>query len=324
MQSRQNSLGKKIGDICVNNIVWVLLIVSVIVMGLFNQAFYKPAILINIITQTTVLGIFTIAMSMAIILGDINLSVVGTSAFSAVIATSLMQYNGVSWVAAIFICVAIGLGIGILNGIIITKLRAVALIETLAMNMILTGAVLAITQGKSVTDFPDAYKFIGQGRIFGDIPVLPIVLIIAYGIFWVIWKKTRYGRSLFAVGGNSQSAFVAGINVDKVKISAFAISGLMCGVAGYLLSSYMGAVTTSFGGSYEMNCIAASVIGGVSLSGGKGSIVGILGGALLLTVIQVGLQLLGIESFYVTLAGGLMVFVAVLIDAIRNMITEKR
>lgn len=324
MQSNSKAtLGKKIGDICVNNIVWVLLIVSIVIMGLFNSSFYRPAILMNILTQTTVLAIFAIAMSMAITLGEINLSVVGTAAFSAVVATSLMQYHGLPWFLAILVCLAVGFIVGIVNGLIITKLKAVALIETLAMNMTLQGAVLAITQGKSVTNFPATYKFIGQGRI-GGVPVLPIALIVTYIIFAVIWNQTRYGRSLFAVGGNPDSAYVSGIDIKFVKISAFAISGLLCGLAGYLLSSYMGAVTTSFGDSYEMNSIAASVIGGVSLDGGRGSILGILGGALLLTVIQVGLQLLGIESFYVTMAGGLMVFVAVLIDAVRNILTEKR
>ncbi len=121
------------------------------------------------------------------------------------------------------------------------------------------------------------------------------------------------------MGGNEHSAYIAGINVNAIKIGAFVVSGLLSGLAGYLLSAYMGAVTSSFGRTFEMQCIAAAVVGGVSLTGGKGSILGVLGGTLLLTVIQVGLAVLGIPSTMITLAGGLMIFVAVIIDASRNM-----
>ena len=137
-------------------------------------------------------------------------------------------------------------------------------------------------------------------------------------LLYLLWTNTGFGRSLFAVGGNAQTSYVSGINIDRVKISAFIISGTLAGFSGYILSSYMGAVTTTFGKVYQMDTIAAAVIGGVSLSGGKGSISGVLGGVLLLTVIQVGLQILGISPNYVEMAGGLMILLAVLIDAIRQ------
>lgn len=308
-------------SLCIDNIVWVLLVFSVVAMGIVKPIFFTPKILANILTQTTVLGVFTVAMSMAILLGDINLSIIGTAAFSAAIATSLMCYKGLPWYMAVLVCLTIGLLVGLVNGFVIAKIKAVALIETLAMNMVLSGAVLAITQGKTTTNYPDAYKVIGQGSI-GSIPVLPIVLVAIYVLFYVIWKYTSYGRSLFAVGGNPASAYAAGINVDRIKMSAFAIGGLLSGLAGYLLSSYMGAVTTSFGDAYEMQSIAAAVIGGVSLSGGKGTIPGMLGGALLMTVIQVGLQILGVSSYYVTFCSGLMVFLAVLVDAFKNNVKK--
>lgn len=306
---------------CVDNIVWVLLILSIVIMGILKPIFFTPRILANILTQTTVLGIITVAMSMAILLGAINLSVVGTAAFSAAISTSLMVNNGLHWTLSILLSILIGLAIGWINGMVIAKLKAVALIETLAMNMVLQGAVLAYTKGQTVTNYPDAYRMIGQGKI-GEFPVLPIVLVVVYILFYIIWNYTAFGRSVFAVGGNEHSAYAAGINVDRIKIACFAIGGALCGLAGFCLASYMGAVTTSFGDSYEMSSIAASVIGGVSLTGGKGSIPGILGGALLMTVIQVGLQILGISSYYVTLCSGLMVFLAVLVDAMKNSISK--
>jgi simple sugar transport system permease protein/ribose transport system permease protein len=142
--------------------------------------------------------------------------------------------------------------------------------------------------------------------------------VIVYYVLHVIWSKTTFGRSLFAVGGNSNTAFVSGISVERIKIYAFVVSGTLAGLSGFLLSSYMGAVTTTFGKVYQMDSIAAAVIGGISLTGGKGSIIGVLGGVLLLTVIQVGLQVLGISPYYVEMAGGLMILLAVLIDAIRQ------
>ncbi|WP_342741822.1 ABC transporter permease [Bowdeniella nasicola] len=209
-----------------------------------------------------------------------------------------------------------------MNGLIVTKLRANALITTLAMNMVLQGGLLAITGGTTITNLPDSYKWVSQGQI-GGFPVLPFVLIIAFVIFHLIWTRTSFGRALFAVGGNYRGAYIAGISVDKVKIWAYVVSGLLSGFAGWLLSGYMGAVTSSFGTTYEMQVIAAAVIGGVSLTGGKGSMLGVLAGTLLLTVIQVGLAILGIQSTLITLAGGLMIFAAVLIDALRNLYNNR-
>jgi simple sugar transport system permease protein/ribose transport system permease protein len=229
----------------------------------------------------------------------------------------MLMANGFPWPIAVILMIVIGMGFGLVNGLLVAKLKAVSLIETLAMNTTLTGLVMAITKGRSIVGFPDAFKFIGQGTI-GPVPVLPFILVIVYYVLHVIWSKTTFGRSLFAVGGNSNTAFVSGISVERIKIYAFVVSGTLAGLSGFLLSSYMGAVTTTFGKVYQMDSIAAAVIGGISLTGGKGSIIGVLGGVLLLTVIQVGLQVLGISPYYVEMAGGLMILLAVLIDAIRQ------
>ncbi len=317
MKTKKTKTKRDILNICMNNIVWILLIVSILIMGVFKSSFYSFGILSNILVQGTVLGLLAVAVSMVILLGDINLSTVGTAGFSALIGVMLMK-NGLPVPLAVLVIPLVGGLIGLVNGLIVTKLKANALIETLAMNMVLQGALLAITNGNTISQLPDGYKYVSQGKI-GIFPVMPIVLFVVFIIFYIIWNKTAFGRSLFAVGGNEHSAYIAGINVTAIKIGAFVISGLLSGLAGYLLSGYMGAVTSSFGKSYEMQCIAAAVVGGVSLTGGKGSILGVLGGTLLLTVIQVGLAILGIPSTMITLAGGLMIFVAVIIDASRNM-----
>lgn len=312
----KNSVLKKLIDFLLKNIVWILLVLSIIVMGIIEPIFFSPRILANILVQAAVLGVLTGGLSFVFLVGDIDLSVVGIMAVSATIGTMLMA-NGLPWPLAVILMIVIGMGFGLLNGMLVAKLKAVSLIETLAMNTTLTGLVMAITKGRSIVGFPDAFKFIGQGTI-GGIPVLPFVLVIVYYILHVVWSKTTFGRSLFAVGGNSNTAFVSGISVEKIKIYAFVVSGTLAGLSGFLLSGYMGAVTTTFGKVYQMDSIAAAVIGGISLTGGKGSIIGVLGGVLLLTVIQVGLQVLGISPYYVEMAGGLMILLAVLIDAIRQ------
>ena len=308
---------KKVIDFVMDQAVWILLVLAIVIMGLFKPSFYSIGILSNILVQGTVLGLLAISISMVILLGDINLSTVGTAGFSALMGVMWMK-AGLPVPIAILVILIVGALIGLANGLIVTKLKANALIATLAMNMVLQGALLAITGGATISQLPDSYKFVSQGKI-GGFPALPIVLIVVFAVFHVIWERTRFGRALFAVGGNYRAAYIAGINVERVKIGAYVVSGLLSGLAGWLLSGYMGAVTSSFGTTYEMQVIAAAVIGGVSLTGGRGSMLGILAGTLLLTVIQVGLAILGIQSTLITLAGGLMIFVAVLIDALRNL-----
>lgn len=316
------NVSRTIIDVAMKHAVWILLIVAILVMGIFKPSFYSIGILSNILVQASVLGILAIAISMIIVLGDINLSTVGTAGFSALIGVSAMK-AGLPVPLAIVVILVVGALVGLVNGIVVTKLRANALITTLSMNLVLLGALLALTGGASITQLPDEYKFVSQGTI-GGVPILPIVMIAVFLIFHVIWRRTRFGRSLFAVGGNPRGAYVAGISVNTVKIWAYVVSGLLSGLAGWLLTGYMGAVTASFGSTYEMQVIAAAVIGGISLTGGKGSMIGVLAGTLLLTVIQVGLAILGLPSTFITLAGGLMIFVAVLIDALRNLYEARK
>lgn len=313
---------RRIVDFCMSQAVWILLVMAILIMGIFRPSFYSAGILSNILVQATFLGVLAIAISMVIILGDINLATVGTAGFSALLGVQLMRAGLPVPLAILFIILMGGL-VGWCIGLIVTKLRANSLITTLAVNMILQGGLTAITGGASISNLPDSYKFVAQGTI-GGFPVMPIVLIVMFILFNWIWTRTQFGRALFAIGGNARAAYVAGINVDRVKIWAYVASGLLSGLGGWLLSAYMGAVTASFGLSYEMLVIAAAVIGGVSLTGGRGTMYGVLAGTLLITVIQVGLSILGIASTYITLAGGLMIFVAVLIDAGRNLYYSRR
>lgn len=311
----KNSPGK-VQNFILENIVWLLLIVTILLMGMINPIFYTGRILMNILVQGSILGILSAAMAFSLLIGEIDLSIVGIAGITAAIGTIAMN-NGLNWVLAVILMLVMGIIIGWFNGFLIARLKAVSLIQTLALQITFTGGVMAITKGRSIINFPDVYKFAGQGRIGGVIPLIVIIFLLVFIICHIVWTRTALGRSLFAVGGNANSAHVSGIRVDRIRILAFIISGGLAAFAGYLLSSYMGAVTCTFGTEYMMHSIAAAVIGGVSIKGGRGSITGVLGGTLLLTVMNVGLQVLGISSYYVEMSGGLMIFAAVVIDAIR-------
>jgi simple sugar transport system permease protein/ribose transport system permease protein len=206
--------------------------------------------------------------------------------------------------------------VGFFNGLCITRLRMVSLIQTLSMMIILQGALLALTQGRTITNLPSGYVWIGQATI-GGWPIMPVIFILALAGMAVLLNKTVLGRSIYAVGGNAVASNSAGIRVDRVKIITYTLAGALAGVAGFLLASWQMAITSNQGSSYLLYAIAAPIIGGISVFGGRGNVIGVLGGVLLLTVIQVGLAIIAVPSFYVGMIGGFMIFIAVAIDAIR-------
>jgi simple sugar transport system permease protein len=206
--------------------------------------------------------------------------------------------------------------VGFFNGLCITRLRMVSLIQTLSMMIILQGALLASTQGKTITSLSEGYTWIGQAAIDGW-PIMPLVFVLALLGMNFMLKRTVLGRSIYAVGGNPSAANSAGIRVDRIKIAVYTLAGFITGVAGYLLASWQMAITSNQGESFLLYAIAAPIIGGVSVFGGRGNVVGVLGGVMLLTVIQVGLAIIAVPSFYVGMIGGFMIFIAVAIDALR-------
>ena len=304
-------------EILSNNIVWFLLVISLIVMGIYQPAFFTVTIIKNIMIQASALGVMTVGLAHVLLLGEIDLSIVGSMAFSAGFGTYLMKNNVLPWWAAVLFILAFGCLIGFVNGMIITKLKAASLIETIAMNLILMGGLLALTSGRTFTNFPTEYNYVGKGSIAG-IPLMSILLIFVFLCIGFLWNKTTFGRSLFAVGGNISCAKASGINVDRIKIMAFVISSGLCALAGWMYSAYMGAVPASFGDNMQMYALASAVIGGVSLTGGVGKVNGVLGGVLLITLFQVGLNILGINPYLINTAGGSMIMIAVIIDALKN------
>lgn len=302
-------------DLALDNIVWLLLVVFVLLATALNPFFLSLANFQNILVQTTTLGFLAVAIALAMLLGEIDLSVVGILGFSGAIGATLME-RGLPGGVAILVVLAIGAAIGLINGFCIAKLRMTSLIETLAMGLVLGGAVLAVTKGRTITISDTGYTWIGQGQLLGW-PIMPVALVVLFVVIAVVLYRTPWGRKVYATGGNRRAAYAAGINTDRLVIGTYTLGGLLAGAAGWLATSYLSGVNSTMGSDLLLYAVAAPVIGGVSLTGGRGRVLGMLGGVLLLTIVQVGLQLTNISAYYVAMAGGVMIFLAVVVDAVR-------
>lgn len=302
-------------NLLLDNVVWVLLVVFAIAANFFNSFFLSVSNLQNILVQATTLGFLALAIALTLLIGEIDLSVVGVLAFSGAIGAKLME-SGLPGPVTIIVVIVVGGIVGFINGICVAKFKMNSLIETLAMGLTLGGAVLAVTKGQTITITSSAYIWIGSARI-GSWPVMPMALIVIFALAILVLNRTAWGRRLYATGGNPRAAFAAGINVDRVRLQAFVASGLLAGTAGWLATAYLSGVNATVGSNLLLYAIAAPVIGGVSLFGGLGRVAGMLGGTLLLTVVQVGLQIVNISAYYVAMVGGGMIFLAVFVDALR-------
>ncbi|MFC5826115.1 ABC transporter permease [Nonomuraea insulae] len=302
-------------DLALDNIVWILLVVFAVLANFMNPFFLSVANLQNVLVQATTLGFVAVAIALTLLLGEIDLSVIGILGFTGAVGAMVVN-QGVPGPAAILLVVLLGAVIGLVNGLCIAKLRMNSLIETLAMGLALGGAVLAVTKGQTITISSQSYTFVGQGSIFGW-PVMPLALVLLFVVIAVLLNRTPWGRRLYATGGNKRAAYAAGIRTDRQLISAYVVSGLLAGCGGWLATAYLSGVNSTVGSDLLLYAVAAPVIGGVSLFGGRGRVLGMLGGTLLLTVVQVGLQLVNISAYYVAMVGGAMIFLAVFVDAVR-------
>ena len=304
------------------NVVWLWLAALVIVFGVLNPFFLTLSNLQNVLVQATVLGLLALAVSLPLLVAEIDLSIASNMGFSAAIGAMVSTHAGLSPVIGVPAGIAAATAVGFFNGLCVTRLKMVSLIQTLAVMIVLQGSLLAVTQGNTISDISRGYVWIGQYTI-DNWPVMPVVFVVALAAMAFLLRKTVLGRCLYATGGNVLAANSAGIRVNRIKVVAFTISGLLSGVAGYLLAAWQMAITSDQGEGFLLYAIAAPIIGGVSVFGGRGGAMGILGGVLLLTVIHVGLAITEVPSFYVQMIGGILIFIAVAVDAIRvNFVSQ--
>ena len=295
-------------------IPFIGLILLIIVVSILNPSFLDLSNLLNLLRQISINGLIAFGMTFIILTGGIDLSVGSILALSSAFI-ALMITSGVDPIIALIIGVLIGFVLGAVNGLLVTKGNMAPFIATLATMTIFRGLTLVITDGNPITNLGDSYLFqlFGKGYFIG-IPVPAVTMIIVFVIFLIILQKTTFGRHTYAIGGNEVAAKISGIKVNKIKILIYGISGLMSALAGGILTSRLNSAQPTAGTSYELDAIAAVVLGGTSLTGGKGRIVGTLIGVLIIGVLNNGLNLLGVSSFYQQVVKGVVILIAVLID----------
>lgn len=292
------------------------LLILIVIVAAINRNFLSVGNLLNVLRQTSINAIIATGMTFVILSGGIDLSVGSVLAYSGAMVAFLL--NGDMPIPfAMAITLALGAALGSCTGFIIQKGGVQPFIATFVSMSLLRGATLVFTDGKP---FPagkdalaDAFAQVGQGYLLG-IPVPVFIMAGVVALAYYVLRHTRFGRYVYALGGNEKAAFLSGIRVDVVKIAIYGICGMLASLAGIVLTARLSSAQPTAGTGYELDAIAAVVIGGTSLSGGAGSILGTLVGALIIGVLNNALNLLEVSSYYQTIAKGLVILVAVLMD----------
>ncbi|KMY44693.1 ribose ABC transporter permease [Bacillus sp. FJAT-27916] len=290
------------------------LLLLIVVLTLLNPNFLTVSNLLNVLRQVSISGLIAFGMTFVILTGGIDLSVGSTLALTGAVAASLIA-SGTDPIIAMGVALVLGLILGAINGIIITKGRVAPFIATLATMTVYRGLTLVYTEGKPVSGLGDsvAFQMFGKGYFLG-IPVPVITTILAFVVLYLILHKTNFGRRVYAVGGNEEASKLSGINTDRVKIWVYAITGLLASVSALILTSRLNSAQPTAGESYELDAIAAVVLGGTSLTGGRGWIFGTLVGVLIIGVLNNGMNLIGVSSFFQQVVKGVVILLAVMLD----------
>ncbi|WP_411337324.1 ABC transporter permease [Ruminococcus gauvreauii] len=309
--------GKKI-DLS-NMTTLLVLIVLCVLLAIMSPVFLTGGNLINILQQVTVNGVLAVGISIVIFTGGIDISVGSILALVGIIMGKLMVEMGVHPLIAMPVGILVGATCGTFNGLMIARFKLQPMIATLGMMSMARGAALTIANGKTITGYSAGFRWIGSGMIPGTkIPVQIIFMLILYAVVFYIMKYRKFGRYIYAIGGNEEATRLSGINVTKYKMLAYTVSGITCALASIILVSKLNSAQSSAGEGYEMDAIASAVIGGASLTGGFGSIWGTLLGAVIIGVIRNGLNLLNVSSYLQQLILGAIIIAAVLFDSYKN------
>lgn len=306
------NIGKKHRMIATEGTLIAILALLFIILSIASDSFLTVYNLANLVRQTAIIGIVAIGMTFVIIAAGIDLSVGSVVGFSGVLAAILMN-KGVSILVAVIIAIALGTLIGLINGIIIYDGKVPPFIATLGAMTVVRGVIMLISNARMIGGLPKAFTNFAQ-KDFLRIPSLFIVWLIIILLATFIMKKTHFGRNVYAIGSNEEAARLSGINIRKNMYSIYAICAFMSAVAGILMTSRLGNGIPTGGMGYELDAIAAAVIGGASLSGAEGTIFGTVLGAIIMATLRNGGNLLGINSFILEIAIGALIVIAVLID----------
>ncbi len=285
-------------------------------MTALSPVFLTTTNVLNVVRQSSIFGIMAIGMTFVILTGGIDLSVGSILAVAGAIAAGMIK-GGAGILPVVLLALVIGIGCGLANGLLITVGRIAPFVVTLGMMSIGRSLTLIYTKGYPISGFSGSFRFIGGGDIL-SLPFPIIVFLLTVVVAWLILTQTRLGRYTYAIGGNEETVKLSGINADFYKTIVYVISGITAAMSALILTSRLNSAEPVAGSGYELDVIAAVVIGGTSLNGGRGSVWGTLIGALLIGVINNGMNLLGISPYFQLLVKGLIIIGAVLLDRLRQ------
>ena len=303
----------------------IALVLTCVALTILNEFFLTPRNIVNVLRQTSINGILAIGLTFVILARGIDLSVGSVVALAGVVAASLATTSGGAAVAGGPYPVAVALAVGVIvgalagavSGAVVARFNVPAFVATLGMLSAARGLTLLYSDGRPIPSLTPEFRWIGTGDLLG-VP-MPVVLFAAvFLVAWYVLAQTRFGRHVYAAGGNPHAATVSGVNVTRIRFLVFVISGALAGLAGMILAARTGSALPQAGVAYELDAIAAVVIGGTSLAGGVGRVTGTLIGALLIGVVNNGLDLMGVESYYQLVIKGTLIVAAVMLDQTRN------
>ena len=291
--------------------IYIILLVVIVAASFLSPNFLSSDNIFNVLRQVAVITILAFGAMTLIIGGMIDLSAGAVMAFAGVVSVLVYKSTG-NLLLAILAGILIGMLCNLVNAFLVATLKTPAVIVTLGMMLMARGAVLELTQGQNVLQLGD-FILIGQGNL-GWLPIPVLVLIGVTIVIWYLMNQTRYGRSVYAVGGNEEAARAAGISVERVKYQAFLVNGALVGIAGVIFMSRVNAGLPNAGVGYELQAITAPIIGGTSFSGGVGTVMGTLAGALIVGILGNIMNLIGIGSYIQQIVMGAIIVVAVAYD----------
>ena len=297
-------------------VMYLFLILMCIVLTIASDKFLTLTNLMTIIKQISIQSIVAIGMTMIIISGNIDLSVGSLVALCSVSCAMLMN-KGLPTIIAVLAAVIIGAFAGFITGGVTAKLKLHSFLVTLALMTALRGLAQTLTNGRPVAGLPSSVGKVASGTV-GPVPLLVIYMIVLYAIFMYVMKYTAFGRSIYAVGSNQESARLSGINIEKVKTLVFILSGALCGIAGVLLTAKVRSGDPTCANAWEMDTIAGAIIGGTDMNGGEGKLGGTIIGLLFVGILANGMVLLGVSAYMQSVIKGLVIFMAVIINSIQK------
>ncbi len=299
------------------------LAVIMIVFGLIQPIYFSPDNLLDILDQSVINGLLAIGMTLVIITGGIDLTVGSTLAI-VIVSVGNFTVMGLRPVPAVLAGMVIGFVLGLVNGILVAKMKLQPFVATLGMMSVYRGVAYLITGGWPVLNIPQTFRNLMDGDVVGSLSSSMILFLVVTVIAYILLKHTKFGTYLYSIGSNEEATRLSGVNVDRNKIMAYAICGVTVALSAMVMLAKLGTGEPAAGASYETNAIAAAAIGGTSLAGGKGSIIGTFLGAILLQALKVGLVVCGVDTFWQYIATGLIIVFAVYVDVIQGKLSAMR